>query len=138
MKGGILRSVFQRKSRVETQQEDRKRALLRERFVRVASLSEIPLDTGKVVVAMGREIGLFHVDGKLEAIDNICPHSYRPIGTAGLKGGEVTCVWHGLKFDLGTGTCPEAPHYSVAKYRVRVEGEDVFVGPPECTGSARE
>ena len=99
-------------------------------FVRVASVEEVPPGTGKVVVMRGREVGLFNSAGRFHAIDNICPHSYRPIGTLAFKGNLVTCLWHGLKFDVATGACPEAPHYRVQNYRVRVEAEDIFLAPP--------
>jgi len=29
-----------------------------------------------------------------------------------------------------TGVCEEAPHHEVKKYRVQVQGDDVYVGPP--------
>lgn len=97
---------------------------------RVASLDEIPPGKGKVVVVRGSEVGVFNVDGALHAIDNICPHSYRPIGNSAFEGTQVTCLWHGLKFNVVTGVCEEAPHHEVKKYRVQVQGDDVYVGPP--------
>lgn len=100
-------------------------------FERVASLDEIPPGTGKVVVFRGREVGVFNVDGALHAIDNICPHSYRPIGTVAFEGREVTCLWHGLKFDVVSGVCEEAPHHEIRKYRVSIRSGDVYVGPSE-------
>ncbi len=100
-------------------------------FVRVASVAEVPPGRGKVVMMRGREVALFNTDGRFHAIDNICPHSYRPIGTLGFDGKLVTCLWHGLTFNVETGECPEAPHYRVQRYRVWVENEDIFLVPPE-------
>lgn len=96
-------------------------------FVRVASVDEVPPGTGKVVMFWGREVGLFNLNGRVEAIDNICPHSARPIGTLGFDGNAVTCLWHGLTFNLDTGMCPEAPHYRVKKYRVQVTDGEIFL-----------
>ena len=96
-------------------------------FVPVASVSDIPPGTGKVVVVRGREIGLFHVDGQFHAINNICPHQYRPIGTAEFNGRMLTCLWHSFEFDIETGACPKVPQYRLQKYRVLVEDGTVFV-----------
>lgn len=98
------------------------------RFLEVASTEDVIPGKGKVVVVMGREIGLFNVEGQIEAIDNTCPHSVRPIGNVEFNGHMVTCLWHGLKFNVVNGECPQAPHYKAKKYPVRVEGDRIFVG----------
>ena len=100
----------------------------RNRFLEVASKKDVPPGRGKVVVVMGREIGLFNVDGQIEAIDNTCPHSVRPIGNVEFDGQMVTCLWHGLRFNVMNGECLEAPHYKAKKYPVQVEGDRIFVG----------
>ena len=93
----------------------------------MASMSEVPPGTGKLVTMMGREVGLFNVGGKIEAIDNTCPHNQRPIGTDGMRGGTVTCFWHNLTFDLDSGACTEAPHFRITKYPVRVRKQEIYV-----------
>ena len=100
-------------------------------FTRVASLREVPPGAGKLVTMRGREVGLFNVGGRIEAIDNTCPHNQRPIGTDGFRGGAVTCFWHNLTFDLESGACAEAPHFKVRKYRVRVREQEIYVSPDE-------
>lgn len=98
-------------------------------FIRVASMHEVRPGTGKLVTMMGREVGLFNVGGRIEAIDNTCPHNQRPIGTDGIRGGAVTCFWHNLTFDLASGICTEAPHFRIRKYPVRVRGQEIYVSP---------
>lgn len=98
-------------------------------FVKVGSLDDFPDNSARVVVAFGRDIGVFHVGGTFQAIDNICPHSNRPIGTIDYDKDHVTCIWHGLRFALSSGICPEASHYRVVKYPVEVFENDVLVGP---------
>ncbi len=100
-----------------------------QRFFHVASMQEVPPGKGKLVTMMGREIGLFNVGGRIEAIDNVCPHNQRPIGTDGISGGMVTCFWHNLTFDLESGACTEAPHFKVRKYPVRIREDEIFVSP---------
>lgn len=96
-------------------------------FVRVAAAADIPPGAGKVVVVMGREVGLFNVGGIFRAIDNICPHSFRPIGAVDFDGKVVTCLWHGLSFDVEDGRCLQTTEFCVETYPVRVEDGQVMV-----------
>ncbi len=96
-------------------------------FVRVASVSDIPPGAGKVVTVMGREVGLFNVGGTFRAIDNVCPHSFRPIGAVDFDGKVVTCLWHGLSFDVEDGRCLQTTEFCVETYPVRVEDGQVMV-----------
>ncbi len=93
----------------------------------VASVNEVPPGTGKVVVVKGQEVGIFNVEGNIHAINNICPHNYRPIGTAEIEGSEVTCLWHSFKFNLKTGICFDAPQYRLRRYHVEVENGNIFI-----------
>ena len=46
------------------------------------------------------------------------------------EGDEVECPWHGSKFNLRTGEATEAPAtVALQRYAVRVEGDDILVGP---------
>ena len=100
-----------------------------QRFFRVASIREVPPGKGKLVTMMGREIGLFNVAGRIEALDNVCPHNQRPIGTEGISGATLTCFWHNLTFDLESGVCTEAPHFKIRKYPVRIREDEIYVSP---------
>lgn len=102
-------------------------ATLAQAFIQVASVDELPPGTGKVVAIRGREVGLFNSEGELHAIENVCPHQQRPIGTMGFNGIRVTCLWHSLTFNLETGRCLDAPHYQLHKYPVKVEGGKILV-----------
>ena len=60
-------------------------------LLRVASKSEIPSNTGKCVEINGREIALYMIDGKVHAMNQICPHQGGPLAEGGLDGTIVTC-----------------------------------------------
>ena len=107
--------------------EKRKIEMLARGFIPVASVGELPPGTGKVVTIRGREVGLFNSEGRLYAIENVCPHQQRPIGTMGFDGLRVTCLWHRLTFNLDTGRCLDAPHYQLHKYPVKVEDGEILV-----------
>jgi len=99
------------------------------------------------VVKIGRaEVGIFNVGGRFYALPNVCPHQFGPLcegpvgGTtacsaatewrfAWVREGEiVTCPWHGLEFDITTGTCLASPKLRVRRYPIAVEDGEVVVG----------
>lgn len=94
---------------------------------RVASLSEIPTDTGLEVTAGGRVIALFNVDGQIHGIDGICAHAGGPVAKGTVAGNVVTCPWHGWQYDISTGIHCLTPAICQQPFKVTVEGDDVFV-----------
>lgn len=96
-------------------------------LVKVAKKSEIPQDTGKYVEVKGQEIALFRVGDKVYAIFHICPHQGGPLAEGGLEGNVVTCPWHGWSFDVTTGACTFNPSVQQPTFKVKEEGEDIFV-----------
>ncbi|MCU1334927.1 MAG: Dioxygenase, ferredoxin subunit [Bryobacterales bacterium] len=97
-------------------------------FVKVAKTGEISPGEGKAVDVGTRRIALFNIDGTFYAIDDTCTHRGGPLSDGMVVGTEVTCPWHGAVFDVNTGSVLGAPaQRDVARYAVRVEGEDIEV-----------
>ena len=96
-------------------------------MVKVASRSDIPPGTGKVVEAGGKTIAVFNCDGAFYAIENTCKHRGGPLGEGGLAGTTVTCPWHGWEYDVASGACAMDPSIKVQAFSVKVEGDDVLV-----------
>ena len=97
-------------------------------FVKAARTDEVPPGQGKLVVVKGKEIALFNIDGDIYALDNLCTHEEGPLAEGEVEGHEVTCPWHGAKFDIRTGEVLQDPAYeAVARYNVRVSGSDIEV-----------
>jgi len=97
-------------------------------FVKAASTSEVALGQSHLVVLKGKEIVLFNVDGEFFALDNLCTHEEGPLAEGEVQGHEVTCPWHGAKFDIRTGEVLCDPAYeAVARHNVRVTGTDIEV-----------
>ena len=96
-------------------------------LTKVATTSEIPSGSGKVVEAGGKTIAVFNCDGTFYAIDNTCRHRGGPLGEGGLSGTTVTCPWHGWEYDVTSGACHTDPSIQVARFDVAVEGNDVLV-----------
>jgi nitrite reductase/ring-hydroxylating ferredoxin subunit len=97
-------------------------------FVTATKLAEIPPGQGKQVTVGGKVISLYNVGGTVYAIEDTCPHRGAPLWEGDLEGTEVTCPWHGARFDVTTGAhlCPPAPR-GVASYKVQVVGDEVQV-----------
>jgi NAD(P)H-dependent nitrite reductase small subunit len=97
-------------------------------FVKVATTDELAPGAGKQVQVNGKEIALFNLDGSFYAIDNTCTHRGGPLAEGFVEGEEVTCPWHGAQFNIKTGAVVGPPaSQNVAKYNVRVQGNDVEV-----------
>jgi len=99
-------------------------------LVKMATLSELPPGGSKEVEHDGRIYALFNVDGKISAIDGICPHQGGPLAEGPLEGTLVSCPWHGWQFDVQTGRTPLGPKLKQAVFEVVIEGEDVLVAVP--------
>ena len=100
------------------------------RFVKMATLQELPPGAAKEVEFEGRVYAIFNLDGEISAIDGICPHQGGPLADGALEGTTVTCPWHGWQFDIRTGKTPLGPKIKQAVYEVKIEGQDVMVAVP--------
>ena len=97
-------------------------------FVKVASASEIAPGQARLVNVKGKEIALFNIEGTFFALGNACTHEEGPLAEGDIEGHEVTCPWHGARFDIRTGAVLCAPAYDdAARYNVRVTGTDIEV-----------
>ena len=101
-------------------------------FVRVASVNDLE-DEETMQVDVGDEpVLLARLDGEFYAIGEECTHDGGPLSQGWVEDGQVECPLHGAQFDLKSGdfTAPPAAD-PVKSYPVRVEGDDVLVGPSE-------
>ena len=99
-----------------------------ENFQPVAQLSEIP-DPGKQVVECNeRLVVLFHVDGKVYCLDDICTHDGGTLGDGTLEGCEIKCPRHGARFDIRTGDALSMPATKpTGRHEVRLDGDNILV-----------
>ena len=96
-------------------------------LTKVASRSDIPPGSGKVVQAGGKTIAVFNCDGQFYAVDNACKHRGGPLGEGTVSGTSVTCPWHGWEYDVTTGACQMDASITVQAFPVTVQGDDVLV-----------
>jgi nitrite reductase (NADH) small subunit/3-phenylpropionate/trans-cinnamate dioxygenase ferredoxin subunit len=96
-------------------------------FVKVCKKSDVPAGSGRTVDVKGKPVAIFNVEGNFYAIDNTCLHRGGPLGEGELDGQTVTCPWHGWRYDVTTGVNDMNSAVAVAKYPIKVEGEDILV-----------
>jgi len=96
-------------------------------FIKMATLGELTPGAAKEVEHDGRIYALFNVDGKVSAIDGICPHQGGPLADGPIEGGCVVCPWHGWPFDVVTGKTTLNSRIRQQVFEVKVEGDEVLV-----------
>jgi nitrite reductase/ring-hydroxylating ferredoxin subunit len=68
-------------------------------------------------------------DGRVDAIEDRCPHEGYPLSQGDVRDGVLTCKWHNWKFELATGACTFGGE-AVRRFdaEVNVEGHVVVEG----------
>lgn len=81
------------------------------------------------VTAGGKEILVANVGGTYYATGNTCTHAGAELHEGELKGKELTCPWHGSRWDLTTGSLVWFPQKlkDIGKYQVAVENGMIYV-----------
>ena len=97
-------------------------------FVAVANLSEVP-DPGKRLFEVNdRLVVVFHVDGEVSCIDDICTHDGGPLSDGELDGETISCPRHGARFDIKCGKALTMPATEdTAAHEAKVEDGIIFV-----------
>lgn len=73
-------------------------------------------------------VGIYEMDDKLYAIEDVCPHAYALLSQGFVQDGKVECPLHAAIFDIATGECLDGPGGRDLKtYPVEVKGDDVYV-----------
>ena len=113
----------------------------------IASVSEFPAGTRKLVDVRGRQIAVFNIKGEFFALANRCPHQGGDLSQGRLtclveasepgeyrysrKGEIIRCPWHGWEFDIRTGKSYCSPEKIRARaYPVETaHGAELVEGP---------
>ncbi len=98
-------------------------------FVPVCMVERIPENRARVVTVSGERVAVFRHAGGISALSNVCQHQNGPLGEGRIIDGCVTCPWHGFQYSPDAGASPPPFTEKVPTFRVRVEGDQVFVHP---------
>lgn len=97
-------------------------------FIEVCNLSELR-ELGRKSITIGKnKVVLFFLNGKVYAINSICPHQGGDLSCGELHDEEVHCPSHSFMFNIKTGACLNYPGYSLKSYKVKVQNDIVKIG----------
>ena len=113
---------------VAVEPNDREEARSMPKFMKVATTDELEDQQAKLVEVAGQKIALFRVGEAFYALSDTCTHRGGPLSEGTVEGAEVTCPWHGARFDIKTGAVLGPPAgREVRSYPVRLTGADVEI-----------
>src|SRR5258708_15855712 len=96
-------------------------------WVRIGNLSEMPVEGSAKAFELPRAtICVARIDGRLAALNDVCPHQGAPLSEGAIEDGRVVCSWHGWSFDPETGAELCNPLGRATVYPMRVDGVDVL------------
>jgi nitrite reductase/ring-hydroxylating ferredoxin subunit len=102
-----------------------------ERWVRVASRSDLGEGDMIGVSVAGKEIALYDVGGTVFATENVCTHAFAMLTEGWLDGDEIECPLHGGRFNVATGKGlgPPIP-CDIQTYKTRIVGDAIEIAVP--------
>ena len=96
-------------------------------IINLGSVNNIPLGQGICFIIQEEEVAVFRSrNGKISAIENMCPHRQGPLSGGIIGDGKVICPLHGHKFDLTTGQGSEG-HECVKVYKIWEQKGEIFL-----------
>lgn len=96
-------------------------------FLKIATPDEIPVGEGRAFKVGGRLVAVFNQNGCFTAIDDMCPHMGASLATGHLEGCQVSCPWHGWRFDVNDGTWCDNRRLKIDAFRLRVTDDEIQV-----------
>jgi naphthalene 1,2-dioxygenase ferredoxin component len=97
-------------------------------WIDVAALTAVPEMCAISVVAAGREIALYEVDGAIFATDNLCTHGAARLSDGFLEGSEIECPLHQGRFDVCTGKAMCAPlTQDIRTYPIQIKDQRIWI-----------
>jgi ferredoxin-nitrite reductase len=88
---------------------------------------EIKEGAAKLVRVKNEEIAVFKHQGKLCALQNICPHEGGQLSAGWIEDGSAVCPLHGYKFDLASGACANDTRLKAKVFKLAADGENYTV-----------
>src|SRR3712207_3616899 len=102
---------------------------------KVAEVGEVPDNDMREIEAYGERLVLANIAGHYHVFGAWCPHVGTSLAMGYLNEHVVTCFAHLWRFDVRDGAIVYPPMqgvsrgYDLPSYPVRVEGNDILVGP---------
>ncbi|MFB9833761.1 non-heme iron oxygenase ferredoxin subunit [Actinoallomurus acaciae] len=101
-------------------------------FVRVCALAEVPDEGALAVEIDDTPVAVVRVGQEVFALRDVCSHAEVALSEGEVYDHTIECWLHGSCFDLRSGKPTNPPATQpVPTYRVKIEGDDVFVSLKE-------
>ncbi|MBI3818124.1 MAG: Rieske (2Fe-2S) protein [Planctomycetes bacterium] len=88
---------------------------------------EVKEGCGRQLIVNKQSVAVFRYRGTAYAMDGICPHAGSPLGPGIVMNGTVECPWHGWRFALADGGCPDVAGLRQTVYPTHEENGAIFV-----------
>ncbi len=99
----------------------------KDNFYKVCKVSDLKESIGERYLVNDTDIALFKINGKIFAVNNVCPHKQANIMHEGFVENEcVVCPLHGWTFELSTGNLIGGSR-GLKSYPVEIKNEDIYV-----------
>jgi len=81
------------------------------------------------ITAGGKEIVVTKLDGNYYAMDNVCTHAGADLHEGELSNNELTCPWHGAKWDIKTGNLISFPQKlkPLHSHKISIEKDTLYI-----------
>ena len=96
-------------------------------FVKVSNLEDLAEGKPRAVRVEGQSVALFKHNGNIYATDNQCPHMGYPLTRGRVRGGVLTCDWHGWSYDMGGGGCFTGGCDDLSTFPVEVREDEIYI-----------
>lgn len=97
--------------------------------VQVCRVGDVAPGESRGFAVPGVEVPIMitNLDGEYVATSSMCPHEDVSLLGCKRRGAAVICRGHGYRFDLRTGACSHDARLLLARYRVSIVGDAVYV-----------
>ncbi len=94
--------------------------------VALCRLDELYDDRCMVDLPDGEPVLVIRHQGRIFAVDAMCPHQYAPLIGGDVEDHVLICPLHGWRFDVRTGLDPGNPYCRIRTFDIAVEGDVVY------------
>lgn len=81
------------------------------------------------ITAGGKEIVITKLDGNYYAMDSVCTHAGADLHEGELNNNELTCPWHGAKWDIKTGNLISFPQKlkPLQSHKISIDNDTLYI-----------
>ena len=96
--------------------------------IKVSQFAALPQKRAVICEEGALSVALCRVGDDVYAFEAVCPHAFKSLKGARVRGETLMCPHHGARFDLKTGALVASPAVTnINTYKVAVDGDDVFI-----------